>query len=110
MNIARGAKAHLLLIGNISKYLDYNLLYVLNMRVYTRAITFINQALDFHITPPPFFGVFKFSNTLHLYICACKLICISFICDNKHADTLASNISAYKDRSQEDRCWTSPRG
>lgn len=55
MNIARGAKAHLLLIGNISKYLDYNLLYVLNMRVYTRVITFINRALDFYITPPPFF-------------------------------------------------------
>lgn len=58
MNIVRGSKAHLLLIMNISKYLDYSILYVCNMRVYTRALTFINQALDFlHHSPTLLFGV-----------------------------------------------------
>lgn len=102
MNIARGAKAHLLLFENISKYLDYNILYVWDVRVYTRVLTFINQALDFYITPPPFFWVFRTTNTLYLHIYTCKLVHISFVCDNKHADTLTSDISAYKERSQED--------
>ena len=66
MNIARGAKAHLLLIGNISKHLDYNLLHGWNMRVYTRVLTFINQVLDFHIPPHP---SLRYLNLQTSYVC-----------------------------------------